>query len=153
MYIVIFTVHTFLPVQIQACLSTICQLYVGWKWRKILSSIPQHTIISIDFANYIDIVMENCLVSFFLLEYGFCKCHLEKMKIWSVEHFWLTFFPDQHRSGKKVSKSVQLVRVSFFRSDFLQNLYFKHRLLWVGRLQGFLQIRDHSNKFSLGTNL
>ena len=25
----------------------------------------------------------------------FVKCHLEKMKLWPVEHFWLTFFPDQ----------------------------------------------------------
>ena len=39
------------------------------------------------------------------------------MKLWPVEHFCLTFFPDQ-------CKSVQLVRVSFFRSDFLQNPYF-----------------------------
>ena len=34
------------------------------------------------------------------------------MNLWPVEHFWLTFFPDQHR-------------VSFFPSDFLQNPYFK----------------------------
>ena len=34
----------------------------------------------------------------------FVKSHLEKMKLWPVEHFWLTFFPE---------------------SDFLQNPYFK----------------------------
>ena len=62
----------------------------------------------------------------------FVKSHLEKMKLWPVEHFWLTFFPDQHWSGadleKKWAKSVQLVRVSFFRSDFLQNPYFRNNL-------------------------
>ena len=50
------------------------------------------------------------------------------MKLWPVEHFWLTFFPDQHRFSadleKKWVKSFQLVRVSFFLSDFLQNPYF-----------------------------
>ena len=50
------------------------------------------------------------------------------MKLWPVEHFWLTFFPDQHwicaALEKKWAKSVQLVKVSFFRSDFLQNPYF-----------------------------
>ena len=50
------------------------------------------------------------------------------MKLWPVEHFWLTFFPDQLQISadleKKWAKSVQLVRVSFFWSDFLQNPYF-----------------------------
>ena len=63
----------------------------------------------------------------------FVKSHLEKMKLWPVEHFWLTFFPDQHwicaDLEKKWAKSVQLVRVSFFRSDFLQNPYFKNWIL------------------------
>ena len=51
------------------------------------------------------------------------------MKLWPVEHFWLTFFPDQHwicaDLERKWAKSVQLVRVSFFWSDCLQNPYFK----------------------------
>ena len=55
---------------------------------------------------------------------NFVKSQLKKMKLWPVVHFWLTFFPDQCRSGKKWAKSVQLVRVSFLRSDFLQNPYF-----------------------------
>ena len=63
----------------------------------------------------------------------FVKSHFEKMKLWPVEHFWLTFFPDQHWSAadleKKWAKSVQLVRVSFFRSDFLQNPYFSRTTL------------------------
>ena len=50
------------------------------------------------------------------------------MKLWPVEHFWLTFFPDQDRFSadleKKGAKNVQLVRGSFFLSDFLQNPYF-----------------------------
>ena len=58
----------------------------------------------------------------------FLKSHLENMKLWPVEHFWHTFFPDQHwicaDLEKKWAKSVQLVRVSFFGSDFLQNPYF-----------------------------
>ena len=58
----------------------------------------------------------------------FVRSHFGKMKLWPVEHFWLTFFPDQHRFSadleKKWAKSVQLVRVSFFLSDFLQNPYF-----------------------------
>ena len=53
------------------------------------------------------------------------------MKLWPVEHFWLTFFPDQHWIStdleKKWAKNVQLVRVSFFWSDFLQNPYFKDK--------------------------
>ena len=52
------------------------------------------------------------------VKYGFVKSLLEKMKLWPVEHFWLTDLE------KKWAKSVQLVRVSFFRSDFLQNPYF-----------------------------
>ena len=44
------------------------------------------------------------------------------MKLWPVEHFWLTFCADLE---KKWAKSVQLVRVSFFPSDFLQNPYFR----------------------------
>ena len=53
------------------------------------------------------------------------------MKLWPVEHFWLTFFPDHCwlvLIWKKRAKSVQLVRVSFFRSDFLQNPYFSSNL-------------------------
>ena len=63
------------------------------------------------------------------------KSHLEKMTLWPVEHFWLTFFPDQHwicaNLEKKVSQkcSTALVRVSFFRSDFLQNPYFNNQLV------------------------
>ena len=28
----------------------------------------------------------------------FVRSHFGKMKLWPVEHFWLTFFPDQHWS-------------------------------------------------------
>ena len=49
----------------------------------------------------------------------FVKSHLEKMKLWPVEHFWLTSYLE-----KKWAKSFQLVRVSFFLSDFLQKPYF-----------------------------
>ena len=46
------------------------------------------------------------------------------MELWPVEHFWLSADLE-----KKWAKSVQLVRVSFFLSDFLQNPYFcKKRL-------------------------
>ena len=59
----------------------------------------------------------------------FVRSRFGKMKLWPVEHFWLTFFPDQCWFSadleKKWAKSVQLVRVSFFRSDFLQNPYFR----------------------------
>ena len=53
---------------------------------------------------------------------GFVKGHLENMKLWPVEHFWLST-----ELEKKWTKSVQLVRVSFFRSDFLQNPYFSYK--------------------------
>ena len=43
------------------------------------------------------------------------------MKFWPVEHFWLQISADLE---KKWAQSVQLVRVSFFLSDFLQNSYF-----------------------------
>ena len=60
------------------------------------------------------------------------------MKLWPVEHFWLTFFPDQHwicaDLEKKWAKSVKLVRDPFFRSDFLQNPYFRKKLLVPGGL-------------------
>ena len=53
------------------------------------------------------------------------------MKLWPVEHFWLTFFPDQLQISadleEKWAKSVQLVTVSFFLSDFLQNPYFNEQ--------------------------
>ena len=35
----------------------------------------------------------------------FVKSHLEKMKLWPVEHFWLTFFPDQHWICADLEKS------------------------------------------------
>ena len=46
----------------------------------------------------------------------FVKSHLEKIKLWPVEHFWLVLI------WKK--SEPKLVRVSFFRSDFLKNPYF-----------------------------
>ena len=64
----------------------------------------------------------------------FVRRHFGKMKLWPVEHFWLTFFPDQLKIStdleNKWAKSVQLVRVSFFRSDFLQNPYFCPRITY-----------------------
>ena len=56
---------------------------------------------------------------------SFTKCmnivrsHFGKMQLWIVEHF---FFAKSMILVKK--KSVQLFRVAFFRSDFLQNPYF-----------------------------
>ena len=51
----------------------------------------------------------------------FVRSHFGKMKLWQ---FWLTFFQISADVEKKWAQSVQLVRVSFFRSDFLQNPYF-----------------------------
>ena len=55
------------------------------------------------------------------------------MKLWSVEHFWLTFFQDQLQISagleKKWAKSVQLVRGSFLLKYFLQNPYFSKYLV------------------------
>ena len=47
----------------------------------------------------------------------FVRSHFGKIKLWPVEHCT--------DLEKKWAKSVQLVRVSFFRSDFLQNPYFR----------------------------
>ena len=55
----------------------------------------------------------------------FVRSHFGKMKLWPVEHFWLTFFQISADLEKKWAKSVQLVRVSFFLIDFLQNPYFE----------------------------
>ena len=53
--------------------------------------------------------------------------NLEYNNVARLIKIWI-FFPDQHwicaDLEKKWAKSVQLVRVSFFRSDFLQNPYF-----------------------------
>ena len=54
----------------------------------------------------------------------FVRSHFGKMQLWQVEHFFL------HKKVPVVvpfseEKSVQLVRVAFFRSDFLQNPHFK----------------------------
>ena len=74
----------------------------------------------------------------------FVTSHLEKMKLCPVEHFWLPFFPDQHwicaDLEKKWAKSVQLVRVSFFQSDFLQNPYFKVYVYCTPGLYNFYPI-------------
>ena len=54
------------------------------------------------------------------------------MQLWPVKQFWLTFFPDQHWICGDLEKKVsQLVKVSFFRSDFLQNPYFSIHLNYV----------------------
>ena len=61
------------------------------------------------------------------------ECHLGKMKLWRFEHFWtylssllgvITEYNSNHSQKwrQKVSKSVQLPRVSFFRSDILSKL-------------------------------
>ena len=50
------------------------------------------------------------------------------MKLGPVQHFWLTFFSQIIADlEKKWAKRVQLVKVSFFWSDFLQNPYFSLR--------------------------
>ena len=48
------------------------------------------------------------------------RSHLEKMNLWPVEHFFVGATADD----KYAQKSVQLVRGSSFRSDYLQNPYF-----------------------------
>ena len=65
----------------------------------------------------------------------FVKSHLEKMKLWPVEH--LNFFSRsvliQCSSGKKVSQKCSTGQSFIFLSDFLQNLYFNYfnkYLLW-----------------------
>ena len=52
--------------------------------------------------------------SLLLLKYGFCRKSLRKNGTLTSADL-----------EKKLAKSVQLVRVSFFVSDFLQNPYFK----------------------------
>ena len=55
------------------------------------------------------------------------------MQLWPVEHFRPHFFSRSALIWKKSEdKSVQLVRVAFFRSDFLQNPYFSTRNFMVG---------------------
>ena len=62
----------------------------------------------------------------------FVKSHFGKRNLWPVEHFFehiclLGGCNSKHTQKwwQICSKSVQLVRGSFFRSDFLQNPYFK----------------------------
>ena len=54
------------------------------------------------------------------------------MKLWAVEHcfhhFWVGATANPPKSDDKYAqKSVQLVRGSSFRSDFLQNPFFNNR--------------------------
>ena len=70
----------------------------------------------------------------------FVRSHFGKKKLWPVQlnTFGSLFFPDSHRFSadleKKWAKSVQLVRVSFFLGDFLQNPYFRYLVI---RLSSF----------------
>ena len=59
------------------------------------------------------------------LKYGFSKKSLRKNETLTSWTLLAHFFSRSGWSGKKWGKSVQLVRVSFFLSDFLQNPYFK----------------------------
>ena len=54
----------------------------------------------------------------------FVKSYFEKMRLWPVEHFWLTFFPDQHWLEKSEPKVFNWSEVHFYQSNFLQNPYF-----------------------------
>ena len=57
----------------------------------------------------------------------FVKSHLEKMKLWPVEHFLLTFFQistDLHWPGKKVSQKCSTGQSFIFSQWLLQNPYF-----------------------------
>ena len=68
------------------------------------------------------------IMSTLLLKYGFCKKSLRKNETlisWTLlAHFFSRSVLISADLEKKWAKSVQLVRVSFFRSDFLQNPYF-----------------------------
>ena len=61
----------------------------------------------------------------------FVRSYFGKMQLWQVERFFL-----QQKGTIQVpfceEKSVQLVRVAFFRSDFLQNPYFSVHLFNIG---------------------
>ena len=66
----------------------------------------------------------------------FITSHFGKMNLWPVEHFWtylsslwggFAIAPSKptQKWGQICWKSVQLDRVSFFRSDCFQNWYFR----------------------------
>ena len=65
----------------------------------------------------------------------FVKSHLEKMKLWPVEHFWLTFFPDQHWICADLEKSEPKV---FNWSEFHFSEVTSYK---IHTLQGSLKIK------------
>jgi hypothetical protein len=58
----------------------------------------------------------------------------DKCKSDQLNTFVLTFFQISTDLEKSEDKSVQLVRVAFFRSDFLQNPYFNSAVLPAGAI-------------------
>ena len=79
----------------------------------------------------------NCT---FLLKYGFCKKALWK----NATLISWTHFSSQKGTCSTIQvpfcdeKSVQLFRVAFFRSDFLQNPYFSSRFDLIGSFEAYL---------------
>ena len=72
----------------------------------------------------------------------FVRIHFVKMNLWPVEHFFehiCHHFWVGATANKYAQKSVQLVRGSSLRSEFLQSPYFRTHL----------QIRIESQQFSL----
>jgi hypothetical protein len=76
----------------------------------------------------------------------FVRSHFEKMNLWQVEHFfehiWITFgwvcCCTHSKWWQICSKKCKLVRVSSFRSDFLQNPYFSPPVFKLWDTQGYL---------------
>ena len=66
------------------------------------------------------------------------------MKLWPVKHFFGATANPPKSDDKYAQKSVQLVRVSSFRSDFLQNPYFKKYWLYLSFHIIFLKISIQS---------
>ena len=93
---------------------THCQAFYHFTWQTVKPEEPS----KMSWSN-----SEGAFLLFFIhLQFhqnmDFVKSHFEKMKLWTVEQFWLTFFLDQHWSAlistdleKKWAKSVQLVKV------------------------------------------
>ena len=88
----------------------------------------------------------------FLVKYGFCKKSL--LYSWNSDQlplFFISFITfgwvcccTQPKVIKKNEKKGQLVRVSFFRSDFLQNPYFSP--LFTGSVHSDSDISRHCTK-------
>ena len=81
-----------------------------------------------------------------IIKYGFCKKSLRKNEtltscpfFFIFYHFWLGATANPTKSDKKDEKKGQLVRVSFFRSDFLQNPYFSCFWIWFAGIHLWIQ--------------